>query len=623
MVVNLEEQTFHFESISGSVYEKYLGGRGINAHYAYANQIHLENAFSENNKILLAPGALTGMPCLYANRMTITSKSPLTNLLGDSNIGGDFPIYLKWAEIDQVVIEGKSDKPVLVVISKTKCLFWDAEFCWGKDTDETQILLKERIPQSKYVSALVIGPAGENKVRYASIHSGSHAAGRTGLGAIMGDKNLKGIVVKGSAPKFSNFEESKIHMKYLDEIVRKDPTFHSASLYGATTAIEGFNKIGVLEVKNLTTGVWEDHHKISGKYLRDTFTIRRYGCPFCNIRCKGISKFNSEEFGEYEVHGPEFAALQNYGARIVNSDLPSVCYLTKISNQKGIDLMSMGGILSWLMECLEKEYIAPKDLDNIELGWGKVPECIELIKKIAVRENIGNVLAEGSERASNFLGVLTKNCLLTVKKMEFEGCDPRGYKGRGVGFAVSSRGADNCRSLSAFESVISEEEARIRFGSEEAAILTGVKGKGKLLKFIEDYTNVADLLGLCRYGMYVFASNVDSILQRGDLIGKYFDSISGFGQNVGYEGLVLASERTINLERVMLLENGCTKKDDLLPERFRKIPMPEGPAEGNVVENEQILMEYYKARGWTSTGVIKKQKQENIFGEVLYSDKEI
>ncbi len=202
--------------------------------------------------------------------------------------------------------------------------------------------------------------------------------------------------------------------------------------------------------------------------------------------------------------------------------------------------------------------------------------------------------------------------------MEFEGFDPRGYKGRGVGFGVSPRGADNCRSLSAFESVITKEEAKDLFGSEEAASFTGVKGKGRLLKFIEDQSNVADLLGLCRLGMYVFASSLDGVMKRCDAMAGYFRSVSGPGVCQNHEDLVRASERTINLERIMLSENGYSRKDDVLPERFRKEPMPEGPVQGQVVENEEILEEYYQARGWTRNGMVSQEKQKKLFGGILY-----
>ncbi len=184
LIINLKEESFRFEEIERSVYAQYTGGRGINAFYAYSKRLHLlEDAFSEGNRILLAPGALVGMPCLFANRMTITAKSPLTDLLGDSNIGGDFGIYLKWAEIDQVVIENKARRRLFLLITKDNCVFEDADDIWGKDADEADSMLKDKFKRRKYLSTLTIGPAGEQRVKFASIHSGVHAAGRTGLGA--------------------------------------------------------------------------------------------------------------------------------------------------------------------------------------------------------------------------------------------------------------------------------------------------------------------------------------------------------------------------------------------------------------------------------------------------------
>ncbi len=618
LVVDLEKKSFQFDPIEPSEFKNFVGGRGLNAYYAYTRKLHLVDAFSERNELLIAPGALVGMPCLYANRMTLTSKSPLTGLLGDSNVGGDFGVFLKWAEVDQVVIQGKSATPCVLIIKKNSCLFEDASDLWGKDVGEAEEFLRQNYGQVKRFSSLTIGPGGENRVRFASVHSGAHAAGRTGLGAVMGDKRIKAIVVQGGIPRFDDLNLDKGIMQRLNRVVKQDPSFPNAQKYGATTAIEGFNKIGVLEVKNLQTGVWDQHEKISGKYLRDTFTVKHYGCIFCNIQCKGISRFINETGGEYEVHGPEFAAMQNYGARILNSDLPSVCKMTKLSNNKGVDFMSMGAILSWLMECLDRSYITGKDLDGIGLGWGKVDESIELIQKVALREGVGNTLAEGGERTSRVLGEKTRQCLLTVKGMEFEGCDPRGYKGRGVGYGVASRGADNCRSLGAFESVLTKQEAISLFGSEEAASLTGVRGKGRLLKYIEDYSNVADLLGLCRYGMFVFATNLESILERCDLIYDFYSHVSGFDSSDRYKELAKCSERLINLERIMNLENGCGREEDLLPKRFRIEPMPEGPAKGNVVENEAILDEYYEARGWHRNGTVGKEKQTELFGGVLH-----
>lgn len=603
--IDLSNLKFYEEQIPIEVIKNYIGGRGLNIRLMLDEIEPGIDPFSEKNLLVLGVGPLIGTATLFANRLTISGKSPLTEVLGDSSIGGEVGTKMKNAGFDQVIITGKSTQPLYLIITDNGVEFKDASHIWGKNISEANLLIKREIGDIK-ASMLCIGPAGENMVRYACILSDDHAAGRTGMGAIMGSKKIKAIVFQGmKKPTVNDRKGLSNVMKELSKALEEDPAIEKAKKYGASTAIEGFNSIGVLEVRNLQTGILPQVDKISGKTVRDNHAIKHRKCLLCPIDCRVLSLFHSKEFGSFILGGPEFASLQNFGARIGNTELDAICYMTKLANDYGIDYMSFCGVVSWLMECKEKGLISEKDIDGLRLDWGNYNDVILMMEMTSFRRGVGDILAEGAYRANRLLNINDDKYILTIKKMEFEGCDPRGYKGRGVGFGVSARGADNCRTLCAIETIVTADEALELFGHTDAANLRGVKGKGNLLKYIEDLTAISELLGLCRYGMYSYVSTLDRLLLRTRLIAKAFSYVTGLiDVDESLLFLLAAGERLINAERLFNVREGLGRHDDLLPKRFRFEAMPEGPAKGSVVENDDILDEYYEARGWDiKTGI--------------------
>jgi len=607
--ININKESVQEEVISEDFCQKFIGGKGFNTKILLDEVGPGIKPFSKENLLIFGVGPLIGTPAFSANRLTISAKSPLTGVIGNSSIGGGgLAVKMKGAGYDQIVITGKADKLIYLVITDKNIEFRDAEHLKGKSTSETMLLIKREIGD---ISAAVacIGPAGENLVRFACIITEDHAAGRTGMGAVMGSKNIKAIVFKGSKkPQVYDKEKLSAIKKDILQELNSDPAIEKAKKYGATTAVEALNSIGVLEVKNLQTGIFDEIEKISGKMVRDNYGIKKRGCLYCTIGCRSLSLFHSKEFGSFVLAGPEFASLQSFGSRIGNSNVESTCFMTKLANDYGLDFMSFCGVISWLMECYEKGLITEEDIDGISLNWGDYNKVILLMEKTAFRRGIGDILAEGSyraSRASEKFGEKTKEYALHVKKLEFENFDPRGYKGRGTGFGTSARGADNCTTLCSIESTLTEKQAEKLFGNKEAAKLTGVKGKGKLLKYMEDFTAVSELLGLCRYAMYAFSSNLDHTIARSKLLSKAFSYVTGMiPEDESLDFLVEAGERLINLERMYNVREGLTRKDDLLPERFRFEPLPEGPSKGSVIEEDQILDEYYEERGWDKeTGI--------------------
>ena len=282
--------------------------------------------------------------------------------------------------------------------------------------------------------------------------------------------------------------------------------------------------------------------------------------------------------------------------------------------------MAFGAICSWLMECYENGALTKADLDGLDMSWGNYNSVLLLLEKTAFRRGVGNIIAEGEYRACQHFGERTEPYALTIKKAEFEGCDPRGYKGRGVAFGTSARGADNCRALSAIESAMTPEFAKENFGDEDAARMTGWRGKGKLVKYLEDLPGISELLGLCRYGPFVFVTGIPRLLARSEMCARGWAALTGMVEpDKALDYLVTCMERVLNLERLFIVREGARRKDDLLPQRFRTVPMPEGPAKGSVVENEKILNEYYQARGWdVETGIPLPETVERL-GLVEYA----
>jgi len=581
----------------------YLGGRGINVSILYQALTKPIDPYSGDNPLIFGAGPLVGTHVPANGRYNVTCISPLTGLLADSNAAGVWPVALKKAGFDGIVIRGKSENPVFININDDSVRLEAAGDLWGKDVTATTKILKERYGAKSQV--LAIGPGGENLVRYACIMNDlDRAAGRTGTGAVMGSKKLKAIVINGtgSIPLADpvKTQEAVVRIK---TAMKESPSYMVRSTYGTPMLTMLYNNMGVLPTRNNQSGVFEGAEMISGERLKKLYVVKPKSCFACPVHCSRMSRIEEGPYAGLELEGPEFETLCSLGSRCGNSDLESLLYMNRLVNDLGLDSISVGGTIAYAMECYEKGHITKKDCDGLELTWGNVEAMISLIKKIAFREGFGNLLAEGVMRASKIIPN-SERYALHIKGMEIPTQEVRGLKAWGLGWAVASRGADHCRAFPVMETTWTPEMAESFFGSPEAANRFSYQGKGNLVKWAEDYGAVVDAVGLCTISYIAMGLPIEMVTEA-------FNAVTG--TDFTPEELLLAGERINNLERLINLKLGFTPSMDTLPERFQKEPLPEGASAGETIDIGRLIEDYYKVRGWNlEDGLPVKETLERL-----------
>lgn len=604
VIIDLSREKSVKEQLKEELLKSYLGGRGINVKVLHDLVSQNLDPLSPENPLIFGTGPVTGTLFPSNGRHNVTSKSPLTGILGDSNSGGFWGPELKFAGYDQIVLVGRSRKPVYIWIDDDGVQIRDASNLWGETTWETDRLIKEELGDEA-IQIACIGQGGENLVRYAAIMNNlARAAGRTGMGAVMGSKNVKAIVVRGSRgvgiahPEL--FEEL---CKDAFEKIYRAASYESRSKYGTTMLISIYNTMGVLPTRNSQTGVFEGAEEISGEVLLEKYVVKNKACFSCPIHCSRY--FSMKNFYETSGEGPEFETLCSLGARCGNSNLESILYANNLANQYGIDTISTGNVIAFAMECYEKGLITDSDTGGIEFTWGNHEAIVEAVKKIAFREGFGDILADGVKRASEKIGRGAERFALHVKGLEPPEQDVRGLKAWGLGWAVSSRGADHLRAFPLPETTWTPEEVKETFGTEKAADRFAYLGKADMVKHFEEICAISDSMEMCKITLIALKA-----LKPEDAA-KIIYAVTGW--EIDDRELLRVGERIVNLERLFNLREGISRRDDTLPERYLKRPMPEGPSKGNIVELEPMLDRYYELRGWNArTGIPERKKLEEL-----------
>ena len=601
--VNLTSGDIWVEEIDDEVLMSVLGGRGLNIHTLLNNHIDGTEYDSEENIICFAAGTLTGTNVPSSGRYSVASKSPLTGLLGDANSGGFFGPEIKYAGYDQIVISGKSKTPVYLGINDDKIEIRDAEHLWGKDVWFTEEQIKSEL-NDQDVQIASIGQAGENLVRFAAVMNNlSRAAGRTGMGAVMGAKRLKAIVVKGTkGVKIARPEEVLKLNKDLINAMYGAASFKARSTLGTSMLVSLYNIMGTLPTRNGKDSVFEGADDISGEVLAENYKTKSKACFACPVRCSHYLNIEQGEFAGSHGEGVEFETMCSLGSNVGNKDLASIVHANNLCNKYGLDTLSTGGVIAFLMECYEKKLITKDKTDGLDLTWGNSNSVVKLIEKIALREGVGNLLAEGVKRVSDTIPG-SQDFALTVKGMEVPSQDIRGLKAWGLGWAVSSRGADHCRAFPLAETTWSKEEVKRVFGTTEAADRFSNTGKPEMVKWYEEVNAIGDSLELCRIAQ--LGCNMPF-----SLIAEILAAVTGMDFDEGK--LFTIGERVINLERIYNLKQGMTPQDDTIPKRFLTEPVKEGASKGNVFELEEMKAKYYELRnwdintGWPKAALVKK-----------------
>ncbi len=575
----------------------YLGGRGLNSRLLYELTGPDTDPLGEDNPLLFSTGPLTGTMIPTNGRYTVSARSPLTGILGDGNAAGFWAPELKYAGFDTIAITGRAEKPVYLWIHNGRVEIRAAESLWGKDTWEATAALQAVLGADAQVA--VIGPAGEHRVKYACIINNlGRAVGRTGMGAVMGAKRLKSVAVRGTLPVAVAHPAE--HRQVVDEMLRHiyaAPGYLMRSRYGTTAITDVYLRLGTLPVNNAQAGSSAEAVALTADRVA-AHTQGLKACFACPIHCSRFTRVESGAGGE----GPEYETIVALGARCGNYDLPSVIKMNQLANRLGLDTISAGGVISFLMECRQRGLVGPEQTDNLDLTWGNHAAMAELLPKIAYREGCGDWLAEGVRSLSRDIPG-SADFAIHVKGLETAEQEPRGMKAWGLGWAVSSRGGDHLRAFPLAETTWTKEEARRVFGSEQVADPTGYAGKDRLVKWSEEVSAVTDSLELCKFCQMALTVPLE-------LTARALWTVTGW--EAGAADLLTIGERIVNLERMYNGRLGLGRADDRLPGRFAE-PLTGGVFPGQTFDLGQMLGPYYRARGWDeATGYPRREKLEEL-----------
>jgi len=596
--VNLSSGAISTETIDPKIAKDYLGGRGWAIRYLYDEMDPKVDPLAPENMLIFATGPLTGTPAPTGNRYMVVTKSPLTGALADSNSGGVFPTEMKWTGFDMFIFEGRAAQPVYLWVNEDQVELRPAGHLWGKEVPETTDLLLEETDAKAKVAC--IGPAGERLVKVAAIMNDKHrAAGRSGVGAVMGSKNLKAVVVRGKkVPGFADPEKMKSLSMSIQKEVGGDIKTKGSSLreYGTAYVPQVTNELGIIPTRNFQTGRFEGVDKIDGPSLSEQFLIRPKPCYKCPISCGRDTRVDVPGY-EGAGEGPEYETLGAIGSSCGIDNLAAITKANYICNELGMDTISVGVTISCAMEMYENGLIPEADIGK-PLKFGDADSMIEFVRKTGYREGFGDLLAEGSYRLAEHYG--HPEYSITAKKLEFPGYDPRGAQGMGLLYATSNIGASHMAGDTAYSEV---------FGVPVKLDPVSIENKAGIVKRFEDVFTVIDAVGLCVFlsVRYVLDADIEILPNRLTQILNY---ATGAGYDV--ETVLEAGERVFNLERLFLLEAGFTAADDTLPDRMLKEPLTEGPAKGHVVYLDQMLPEFYRLRGWDHNGVPTPEKLSSL-----------
>jgi aldehyde:ferredoxin oxidoreductase len=596
--VNLTDQTYSEDSTKEELARDFLGGAGFGVKFLFDEVPPGTDPLGEKNKLIFAVGPLTGTSVPCSSRMAVTAKSPLTGAVGMALSGGYFPAELKFAGYDALIIEGKSEKPLYLYITNDKVTFKSAEKLWGTKTFDCQQLIKSEL-RDQNVRIACIGPAGENLCSMACIINERRAAGRKGLGAVMGSKNLKAVAVKGNK-KVPIADKSlfKVARSKMITAMKESPGLYSHFAHTGTSAVVDVTcELGIFAVKNWSaTGKWIPVEKL-GLDANATKKISRESCYNCPVACSQLKLVKEGKYAGTLAEGPEFETLYSLGGQTGVDNLDSIIVGDRLCDELGLDTMSVGVAIGFAMELFEKGILSKDDIEGIELNFGNDEAMIELLKKIAYRQGIGDILADGVKEAAVRIGNGAEKYAMHIKGLELPGYDIRGAKAHGLSYATSYTGADHCRGY-AFQEIfgIPIPEAVDRFA---------IKGKGKLAKWNQDVrTATTDCPTMCAFILDLALAGIAT-----KSTAEIVSSLTGL--DFSAEDIEKVGERVNNLARVFNILEGFTRDDDTLPERILTEPLKDGNSKGHYISKDQLnemLDEYYLARGWTLEGIPTKEK---------------
>jgi aldehyde:ferredoxin oxidoreductase len=622
--VDLTNGQFDVEELSEAFYRKYMGGSALAMHYILKEMPPGVDPLEPENVLVLALSVLTGNPISGQSRMTAAAKSPLTGAIGDSQGGGFFPAELKFAGFDAIVIKGKAERPVYLWINEGNYELRDAAHLWGEITGEAEASIQQELGDDK-IEVLQIGPAGEKMVRFAGIFSMSNRAnGRTGMGAVMGSKNLKAVAVRGKQRPSVADKQGLIKLAKWGADNLDDSDIAGLAKYGTAETTGANQTSGTLPAFNYNSGVFDGWEAIDGTTMYDT-VLRgatdgkqdregRDTCYACTVRCKRVVEITE---GKYKVDphygGPEYETTSTFGNYCAVDDLAAVCKANELCNKYGLDTISCGATISWAYEAFNEGKLSLEDTDGLDLSWGNADSMVQLVEKIGKRDGFGDVLAEGSQRAAKKIGRGTEAYLITFKGQEAPAHMPRVKRSLAVIYATNPFGADHQSSEHdpAFEDDFegyADRMAVLGFSEGEEPRSLNAE-KIRFAATTQYLYSALDSLNLCQF-VYGPAWQLYGPADLVEVVRK----ITGWN-DVSYEELQEVGERRLNMMRAFNAREGMDRKNDVIPEKLFK-PLKGGVSDGWKLDRDEIesaLDKYFEFCGWdVNTGNPTRAKLDEL-----------
>ncbi len=595
--VNLSTRGHSIDNPPIEYYRRYGGGRGIIIHTMFTEIPPGSDPLGPDNKIIFALGTLTGTALPGSGRNSVGAKSPLTGAFGEAEAGGFWGAELKRSGFDAVIVEGVSAIPVYIWIDNGICEIRDAGQVWGREVADADAAIKEELGSDKIKTAL-IGPGGENLIRYACIANDvSHFAGRTGLGAVMGSKKLKGIAVRGATPPEVADKAKVMELaRWMGKNFMEKAAGHHR--IGTGNAMDNYESMGTLPIRNFRGGRFPEVARISPQYMFEKgYVKKRETCFACPIRCKRAVQLEGPLPVDIRYGGPEYETLAAFGSNCGIDNVEALMKANEICARYGIDTISAGVAVSFAMECYERGILTTADTGGLELRFGNAPAMVEMVERIARRSGLGDILAEGVKRAAERIGRGSAEYAIHVKGLELPMHEPRSKQGMGLHYSVHATGADHCSGIHddlAIKALAKGE------GINADGTLTSTElspRKDHLLYDAGLWRHMANYLGMC---IFVPWSHQQ--------ISEAVQAVTGWPMS--YWDLTKVVERGMTLARIFNLREGFSRSDDTLPRRFSTSPA-EGPLSDVTVDPaklEQAQREYFRMLGWNEAGIPTHEK---------------
>ena len=591
---------------------KFAGGAGLATRYLYEEVPQGADPLGPDNRLIFMTGPLTGTPSASASRYSVVAKSPLTGIWGHANSGGSFGPVLKRSGYDGIIFEGISPQPVYLQILDGQAELRPADDLWGKAVSETEDLIQEAVPRRLTIAS--IGPAGENLVRYAAIMNNKHrAAGRCGLGAVMGAKRLKAIACAGKA-QVPLADEDRFHETARTQLDLLNESFLKVGFdaFGTNMVADMVNVRGGYPTRNWQTGRFEQIEEINAQAMTDKVLVDGVNCFACPVICGRGTEIREGKWQGHSGEGPEYESVNTLGALCGISDLNAITMANYLCNDYGLDTISAGCSIAFALECYEKGILTPEQTGGQALNWGDADLLVDLVGKIARREGVGDLLAEGTRAMSQRLGGGSEHFTMNFKGLELPAYDPRAAKICGLGYVTANRGGDHITAYVEGPTFVDVPFLLVEDSSIRDPFVANPE-EARVVVDMENALTTLDAVGGCKF--------MGILLSAEDLVGLI---ASATGWEFGVEEYRRCGERGYNLMRAYCVREGIDREQDSLPGRLMSDPLPDGPAQGMVIDRDTLEMmkdAYYAFRGWDqATGIPTPDKLRELGLENLVDD---